>query len=817
MHAAARRDRPETFVGLQPKQTGTYLRLGAMPWVEHICETGFGGGHSTVSLLFAQDNSHAHTFDVHRFSFSPIATHFVNKYFPHRTTLVVGDSKLTVPQYQALHPDLKCNIIHIDGGWKSRLFERKGDCFVLFCSLPLMSLVFARPFPFTGSPKAERVFDDLLHFISMADCRNVLIVPGVYLHTPHKDLERRSEGVRSAYLRAKHSGLLTEWGCFEFYEWLDEAEWRHLDEFDGTGRQPTSFCLATLHVPGCSAQVQAEARASVQQVIAAMHLEKGFTTHIPLTLPASNPPNSNERGGEFDVFVMRAGSSSTSTPPSDSASASDPSTSLTSSSASASASSSSASSASVTPSASASAVWSAGASTPPPPPPPALLMFVSGNGAIDMLQSTEQSGLNWHSRTIALPAAKPSSAASSASGGAVWDTFVSRPCVTYQRHKQKYHMWYTGSDPDGSGGTPTPSRGAPPVTAIGYAISAELPVFTRQSRAPVLTPTYAWERGGVSDPFVVWDEKKRHWKMWYSAFSRVSEDESSSSDTPPPPPASVVEDGSEALPTDSAEQPPSPGLNLYARPSSTSTSASSSATTSAGAGGSLPPLGSIGYAWSEDGLNWHKRSEPVLAPVRSSRSESRVVSTPYVVQRRGWYVMFYQSQGGSAPYDPAFDDEVLQQQAAEQRHRAGTKAPPPQQQQQQPPQPHREQEQATASSSSSHNMESAGPWSHSAARARASRKQRADGSAVPDDARSGLWVINVARSRDGVSWERSAYNPVLSPTPGSFDSDSVSRPSALLLAEEEQWAVWFVGVRDGDTETLALATSSVLALFDEAT
>ena len=63
--------------------------------------------------------------------------------------------------------------------------------------------------------------------------------------------------------------------------------------------------------------------------------------------------------------------------------------------------------------------------------------------------------------------------------------------------------------------------------------------------------------------------------------------------------------------------------------------------------------------------------------------------------------------------------------------------------------------------------------------------------------------IGIARSRDGIThWQRLPANPIIRPTPGSWDADACYKPFALL--EGDTWRLWYNG-RRGGTEQIGLA------------
>ena len=65
--------------------------------------------------------------------------------------------------------------------------------------------------------------------------------------------------------------------------------------------------------------------------------------------------------------------------------------------------------------------------------------------------------------------------------------------------------------------------------------------------------------------------------------------------------------------------------------------------------------------------------------------------------------------------------------------------------------------------------------------------------------------ICCAYSRDGVTdFHRCRLNPLVSPSPGEWDTDSCYKPSALYSPGEDLWRIWYNG-RAGDMEYIGLA------------
>jgi len=81
-----------------------------------------------------------------------------------------------------------------------------------------------------------------------------------------------------------------------------------------------------------------------------------------------------------------------------------------------------------------------------------------------------------------------------------WEDDINRPVVV--RREDGYHMWYTGQ--------------ANGKSRIGYATSANGRDWRRQTAKPVLESSLPWEGAAVMCPHVMWDDRERYWKLWYS-------------------------------------------------------------------------------------------------------------------------------------------------------------------------------------------------------------------------------------------------------------------------------------------------------------
>ncbi len=81
-----------------------------------------------------------------------------------------------------------------------------------------------------------------------------------------------------------------------------------------------------------------------------------------------------------------------------------------------------------------------------------------------------------------------------------WEDDVNRPVVL--KNGGRYQMWYTGQ-----------AKGK---SAIGYAVSDDGKTWKRAADAPVLSAEQAWEKPAVMCPHVLYDEREKLYRMWYS-------------------------------------------------------------------------------------------------------------------------------------------------------------------------------------------------------------------------------------------------------------------------------------------------------------
>jgi predicted GH43/DUF377 family glycosyl hydrolase len=81
-----------------------------------------------------------------------------------------------------------------------------------------------------------------------------------------------------------------------------------------------------------------------------------------------------------------------------------------------------------------------------------------------------------------------------------WESDINRPVVI--KNGDRYQMWYTGQ-----------ARGK---SWIGCATSKDGKTWERMSDKPVLSAQQPWEKVAVMCPHVIYDDKARLYRMWYS-------------------------------------------------------------------------------------------------------------------------------------------------------------------------------------------------------------------------------------------------------------------------------------------------------------
>lgn len=81
-----------------------------------IAEVGFNTGLSSFALLSSRPDAHVVSFDIGTHTYVGAAKRYIDMHFPGRHTLILGDSRETVPRYAEENPDTHFDLVFIDGG-----------------------------------------------------------------------------------------------------------------------------------------------------------------------------------------------------------------------------------------------------------------------------------------------------------------------------------------------------------------------------------------------------------------------------------------------------------------------------------------------------------------------------------------------------------------------------------------------------------------------------------------------------------------------------------------------------------------------------
>lgn len=97
------------------QQTNSLRQLVSNVDILHILEIGFNAGHSADTFL-SSSLAHVTSFDINTRGSIKYAKEYIDKKYPSRHTLIVGDSTKTIPEYANNNPETKFDVIFIDGG-----------------------------------------------------------------------------------------------------------------------------------------------------------------------------------------------------------------------------------------------------------------------------------------------------------------------------------------------------------------------------------------------------------------------------------------------------------------------------------------------------------------------------------------------------------------------------------------------------------------------------------------------------------------------------------------------------------------------------
>jgi len=158
----------EGTIASSEKAHSMYFNVARGPTVKNICEIGFNAGHSAAIYLNANPQAKLYSFDIAQFKYTVGNLHLMKELFPDRFEFILGPSENAVPEFHQSRPDVKCDVISVD-----------------------------------GDHSTEGTFADLVNMRKMASCRNWVLMDDAGWNSTN-----------TAWQRAKDEGIITQVECF---------------------------------------------------------------------------------------------------------------------------------------------------------------------------------------------------------------------------------------------------------------------------------------------------------------------------------------------------------------------------------------------------------------------------------------------------------------------------------------------------------------------------------------------------------------------------------------------------------------------------
>lgn len=109
------------------KQIQHFKAVVRRPEVKLVAEIGFNAGHSSNIFLETNKQCKVYAFDIMEHPYAYDAKDYTDAKYPNRHFLIPGDSLETVPKFHKMHPEMKFDVIFIDGGHTHKY--ARGDMF----------------------------------------------------------------------------------------------------------------------------------------------------------------------------------------------------------------------------------------------------------------------------------------------------------------------------------------------------------------------------------------------------------------------------------------------------------------------------------------------------------------------------------------------------------------------------------------------------------------------------------------------------------------------------------------------------------------
>jgi predicted O-methyltransferase YrrM len=98
-----------------PQQVDDLINLTNKPNI-NVMEIGFNAGHSAEVFLENNKDLTLTSFDLGGHNYVRVAKEYIDATYPNRHKLILGDSRITVPNFINENNDVKFDLIFIDGG-----------------------------------------------------------------------------------------------------------------------------------------------------------------------------------------------------------------------------------------------------------------------------------------------------------------------------------------------------------------------------------------------------------------------------------------------------------------------------------------------------------------------------------------------------------------------------------------------------------------------------------------------------------------------------------------------------------------------------
>ena len=106
----------EQFSQQNPQQVDSLKRLVSGDDIKSVLEIGFNAGHFSDNFLSSNPNIHVLSFDLGIHDYVRVGKAFIDQTYPNRHSLILGDSRISIPMFSDKNLGAKFDLIFINGG-----------------------------------------------------------------------------------------------------------------------------------------------------------------------------------------------------------------------------------------------------------------------------------------------------------------------------------------------------------------------------------------------------------------------------------------------------------------------------------------------------------------------------------------------------------------------------------------------------------------------------------------------------------------------------------------------------------------------------